>query len=176
MHTAVSMVILAVALASVPVLGAQQTADMVRAPLPSQIYTGKKVFISNAGSESNLFPGIFSGRPDRTYDQFYGAMKSWRRYELMLAPADADLVFEIRFVAPVGMVGIMNGNGVSTLDPQLRLVILNPKTRVVLCGFTEHVKPSTSISKNFDQAIANLVAGLKSVAGQPVAAADGAKQ
>src|ERR1035438_1463137 len=28
-------------------------------------------------------------------------MKSWGRYELVAAPADADLVFELRFAAPL---------------------------------------------------------------------------
>ena len=32
-----------------------------------------------------------------TYNEFYAAMKSWGRYELVSSPADADMVFEIRF-------------------------------------------------------------------------------
>ena len=116
-------------------------------------------------------------------------MKSWGRYQLVLTPADADLVFEIRFAAPIGMVSVMNGIGSSTVDPQLRLVILDPKTRIALWGFTEHVQPIgmrearernqkqviITINRNFDQAMINLVADIKTVAGQPVVSANRAK-
>ncbi len=87
------------------------------------------------------------------------------RYELVLTPAEADLVFEVRFVAPVGGVVIMNGGGGSTLDPQLRLEIQDPKTHTVLWGFIEHVQPGTAVGKNFDQAMTDLVSEVKRIAG-----------
>jgi hypothetical protein len=79
-------------------LEAQQSKDV--APIPVQIIAARKVFISNAGQES--VPGAFSGEPDRTYNQFYGAIKNWGQYELVSAPADADLVLEISFTIPSG--------------------------------------------------------------------------
>ena len=46
-------------------------------------------------------------------------MKSWRKHELVQGPADADLVFEIRYVS-----------GLS--DSQRCLSIVDPKTHLVL--------------------------------------------
>ena len=70
-------------------------------------------------------------------------MKSWGKYELVTAPADADLVFEIRYVS-----------GFS--DSQLCLSIVDPKTHFVLWPFIQHVQSSsreTARRKNFDQAM-----------------------
>jgi hypothetical protein len=72
---------------------AAQAADAPAPPVPSTILTAKKVFISNTTGEMVLPPG----NPDMTYNEFYAAMKSWGRYELVSSPADADMVFEIRF-------------------------------------------------------------------------------
>ena len=144
----------AIGLFSVPVFGGQQTKEAV-APVPEQIVTAKRVFISNAGGESILFPSDFSGTPDRAYNQFYAAMP---------APAEADLVLEIRLIAPIGGVHVTKGDGSSWTDPQFRLVILDPKTHVGLWTFIEHIQ-MPSLTKNrdkkFDQAMANMVADVK---------------
>ncbi|HKW34355.1 MAG TPA: hypothetical protein VJN92_15190 [Candidatus Acidoferrum sp.] len=151
---------------------AQQTA--LPAPLPAQITSGKKVFVSNAGGDSN---GLYSGEPRRLYDQFYAALKSWGRYELVGNPAQADLVFEIGFTNPFVGENVSGGHGVSVSshsvnDPQFRLVIFDPGTRVILWVFTEHIAPALlqgNRDKNFDQALSFLVNDLRNVAGQPVA-------
>jgi hypothetical protein len=41
------------------------------APVPPPLLNAKKVFISNAGADSGLFPHPFSGDPDRPYNQFF---------------------------------------------------------------------------------------------------------
>ncbi|HEY2822691.1 MAG TPA: hypothetical protein VGJ06_16725 [Candidatus Acidoferrum sp.] len=176
---------LAIALLSVPAFGAQQPKQAV-APVPVQIVSAKTVFISNAGGDSVLFPDEFSGTPDRVYNQFYETMKSWGRYELVTAPAEADLVFEIRLIAPNGGVSVVNGVGNSWTDPQFRLVILDPKTHVGLWTFIEHIQradtharpksinQAISIYKadiknrdnNFDEAMASLVSGAKKLTTQ----------
>lgn len=163
-----------IGLLSMPVFGGQQTKEAA-APVPEQIVTAKKVFISNAGGESILFPSDFSGTPDRAYNQFYAAMKSWGRYELVPAPAQADLVLEIRLIAPIGWVSVTNGSGSSWTDPQFRLVILDPKTHVGLWTFIEHIQRAYAIyragvrnrDKNFDQAMANMVADVKKLTAEP---------
>jgi hypothetical protein len=79
---------------------AQAPKETAPAPLPAQIISAKKVFIANAGQESNPNAGIFgkySGGINRAYNQFYSALKNWGRYELVSNPADCDLVLEIRF-------------------------------------------------------------------------------
>lgn len=50
-----------------------------------------------------------------SYDAFYVAMKSWGKYELLSAPSEADLIFEIHFT------------GNLTSYPELRLSIVDPK-------------------------------------------------
>ena len=84
-------------------LVAQQTATPVAvAPVPALLLDAKRVFISNARADSGLFPHPFTGDPDRAYNEFYAGVLSWGRYELVTSPAEADLVFEIRLMAPNG--------------------------------------------------------------------------
>ena len=44
---------------------AQEPTPVAIAPVPSLLLSAKKVFISNAGADSGLFPHPFSGDPDR---------------------------------------------------------------------------------------------------------------
>lgn len=114
------------------------------APIPAQIITGKKLFISNGdGDETFNVPNV-------TYNQFYASIKNWGRYELVSSPADADLVFEVRFIIdPV---------------PRIRLVILDPKTHAVLWHIVEDVQGwarEATGRKNFDQGMVTLAEELK---------------
>jgi hypothetical protein len=156
----------AIALLTIPIAGAQPPAQPVPAPVPTQILTGKKVFVSNG--ESIVVMGV----PDLTYNEFYWYMKDWGRYELVPTPTDADLVFEIRFGAPTSALSVIN-RGSLLLDPRLRLAILDPRTRVVLWAFTKQVQLANRIAtgrKNFDHAMANLVDDVKKLTTSPVAA------
>src|SRR5579872_3002052 len=106
---AIFSITLAMTLLPLSVLEAQDANPVASAPLPSQIVTAKKVFISNAGGEFNTH--IWSGAPVRTYNQFYAAIKSWGRYELVSAPANADLVLEIGFADPITGVSVSSSSG-----------------------------------------------------------------
>jgi hypothetical protein len=75
---------------------AQETSSTAVAPVPPALLTGKKIFVSNVGADSGLFPHPFSGTPDRAYNQFYAAVQKWGRYQCVADPSDADLVFELR--------------------------------------------------------------------------------
>jgi hypothetical protein len=141
----------AIALGAAPVLEAQQPVDPPPPPIPAQILSGKKVFISNASGEGAAAQGI----PELTYDEFYAGMKSLGRYELVGAPADADLVFEIRYV--------FDGT------EMLRATILDPKTHVVLWAFTEIIEPAIRKAtgrKNFDTAMARLMNDVRNLLDQ----------
>jgi hypothetical protein len=168
--------VLVLASAVDPAVRAQDQKELLPAPLPAQITTGRKVFISNAPGETD---SGYSGGRYRPYDQFYAAMKSLGRYELVADPADADLVFEIRFSSPVGVVNVSNGGGGSGRSPQLRLVILDPKTHVTLWWFAEQIGGAArqaTRDKNFDQALSALVNDVRNAAGQPAAAPSGAQK
>ena len=147
---------------AVPALRAQ-TAEAPAAPLPTQIFTAKRVFISNAGVGT-----------DRNYNEFYAAIKSWDRYELVAAPADADVVLEIGFSTQItGVSGSKESGCDSSNASQFKLVLLDAKTRIVLWTFTETVHPfarQKTGEKNFDDAINKLVDDLKALTAQPAAA------
>jgi hypothetical protein len=109
---------LAATLLSIPVLNAQQRSkDVPAAPVPAQIGAAKRVFISYNGGING-----YVAKDDRTYDHLYAAMKDWGRYELVAAPADADLVLE------ASLVGV-----------NIRLAVLDPKTHVVLWAFAHRM-------------------------------------
>jgi len=88
------------------------------APLSGQILAAKKIFISNGGEDGWLDYDP-KHDPSLTYNEFYGDMKSWGNYELVSAPADADVVIEIHLL-------------LQDRSPQLRLLILDPKSHITL--------------------------------------------
>jgi hypothetical protein len=163
-------------LLQVAVLTAQLSKQTPAAPIPAQIPAAKKVFIANAGGEEPTPDDPqFSGPSDRAYNQFYAAMKIWGRHELVGAPADADLCFEIRFSAPPAARSVFRGDTVGTarFDPQLRLVIRDPKTNAIVWGFTEHASWAIlkgNRDKNFDLAMDKIVADVQRLSTQPAAA------
>ncbi len=149
-----------------PLSRAQQPADPPIAPVPGQIASAKKIFLSNASGEGWAPAGV----PDLTYNEFYVDMKSWGRYELVSTPADADVVFEIRFTTQVGPTSVTQGQGYSSQDFQFRLTILDPKTRVVLWAFTESIPQAANKNasrKKFDDAMTAIVNDAKKLAGEP---------
>jgi hypothetical protein len=164
-----------IAIVAVPFSQAQQPADPPAAPVPSQIVSGRKLFISNASGESATPPGV----SDLTYNEFYADIRSWGRYETVSDPGDADLVFEIRFTSQLGPTAVVGGQGGSGQDFQFRLVILDPKTRTVLWAFTESVpqaaKHATS-RKKFDEAMTAIVNDVKKLVSQQATASDGAQK
>ena len=175
LNLAIFSIFVATILFLVPFARGQKSAEVLPGPLPPQIYTGKKVFISNAGGDTNF---LYSGGPDRLYSQFYAALQSWGRYQLVANPAESDLVLAVSFSNPfIGentQTGSPRVTGGWVSDPQFRLTIIDPGTRVTLWTFTEHVQVAIlqgNRDKNFDQALAALVNDLKNVAGQPAAKA-----
>ena len=158
--------VLLLALGQVPILKAVEP-KVPPAPIPAQIVTAKKVFIANAGGDERFFDNpIFNGGPDRSYNQFYAAVKSAGKFELVGSPADADLIFEIQFLLPTAEPYANRGESIAPVafDPQFRLVIRDPKTNALLWGFTEHVQWAIlqgNRDKNFDQAATRLVADLQ---------------
>jgi hypothetical protein len=140
-----------------------QTAATPAAPLPSQILTAKRVFISNAGVGA-----------DRNYNQFYTAIKSGGRYELVAAPAYADLVLEISLSSQItGVSGSKESGCSSTSASWFKLAVLDPRTRIVLWAFAENIKPffrEKTGENNMDDAMTNLASDLEALTAQPAAA------
>jgi hypothetical protein len=135
------------------------------------------VFIANAPGEN--LPSFLRG-PDRIYNEFYAAMKSWGRYELVLAPAAADLIFEISFTSSITQVTGTSTTGCSSSsEAALRLVIVDPKAHVPLWWLEQNVQEALrekTQDKYFDQATANLLESLKKLVGSSTATADSTNQ
>ena len=139
---------------------AQQSA----APVPTQILASNKAFISNAGLDAAAAAAFQrEGNPNRPYNQFYAAMKSWGRYELVATPSDADLILEIRFTAPATPCG-----DATCYAPQLGLAILDAKTHFTLWTLLEPVNGAfrkATWDKNVNQGMTNLMNDVKKLAG-----------
>jgi hypothetical protein len=155
---------------------AAQTKQIPPAPIPTQISTAKRVFIANGGGdEPGIDEPIFSGGVDRSYNQFYAAMKSAGRYELVGSPAEADLLFEIRFAVKTSTTKVFKGDTIgSSLDPQFRLEIRDPKSNALLWAFTEHMEWAIlqgNRNRNFDQASARIVTDVLALGTRAFAAA-----
>jgi hypothetical protein len=133
------------------------------------------VFVANAGGDQPLGDdGQYSGGARRSYNQFYAALKALGRYELVGAPADADLLFEIQFSVPslAGPAARGETFGGRKYDPQFRLVIRDPKTNALLWAFTEHADWAIlqgNRDRNFDLALARIVTDVQALnlASQP---------
>ncbi len=119
--------------------------NTANAPVPTPLLSGKKVFVSFDLGDVLAFPSVYSGGPERAYNEFYADMKQWGHYDLVLDPQSADLIFSIRFV---------EGGGLSY--PQIRLAISDAKTHVVLWGFVEQVN-AAFMKKHRDQAFSSTV-------------------
>lgn len=119
--------------------------NTANAPVPTPLLEGKKVFISFDLGDVIAFPSVYSGGPERAYNEFYTDLKQWGHYDQVLDPQNADLIFAIRFV---------EGGGLAW--PQIRLVISDAKTHVVLWGFVEQID-GAFFKKHRDQAFSNAV-------------------
>lgn len=183
MKAVVIGVAFAAMLAVVPLLSAQQYNDQMpddqpavkkvpvavpSAPVPSPIQSAKKIFIANGAEGSNVVFGIFGGDDDHAYNEFYEQMKGWGHYELAPSPADAELVLEITFQAPL--------IGHDVFAPQFHIDVLDVKTHTLLWKVVERIPGGllqSNREKNFDHAIGALVDDIKKLAGPPPASLSG---
>ncbi len=167
-HRSLWFVALALLTLQVSFLAAQKQQPAPAAPVPTQILAAKRIFIANAGGDDHSYDeALFNGGPARSYNQFYAAMKTWGHFELVTAPGDADLVFEIGFTLPQAEQSVMKGNSLGTpFDPQFHLQIRDPKSNVLLWGFMEHAQWAVlqgNRDRNFDQALARLIAQVQKI-------------
>jgi hypothetical protein len=154
---------LALSLAFTPGIQAQQTVSG-GAPVPPQIAEAHAIFVSNGGG-SNYFD-MFTGGPDRAYNTFYGDLERAGHYQLVSAPAEADLIFEVKSIAPT--VGV--GDDVGP-NPQVVLSIVDPKTQAVLWTTRANVRAigtKKRRDRQFDQSVDVLVDKLGQITGQPL--------
>jgi len=147
-----------------PVLPAQQP-DSSAAPVPPQVLNARTVFVSNGGG-SNYFE-IFSGGANRAYNTFYKMLKRTGHYELASSPAEADLIFEVRAIAPA----TSGPQDIVSYNPQIILTVRDPRTNAVLWTESANVRAfgtKKRRDRQFYQSVAVLVDKLAVVTGQPL--------
>ena len=125
-------IVAALLLCSVSAFASQRSSANVginnlSAPVPTPLLNGKKAFISYEIGDITDFPGSYSGGPERAYSEMMTAMKAWGRYQIVMDPKDADVIFSVRFVDP------------PNVAPQIRLSLSDARTHVALWGFVEQV-------------------------------------
>ncbi|HKR26986.1 MAG TPA: hypothetical protein VJS11_06010, partial [Acidobacteriaceae bacterium] len=146
-----------------PGLYAQQAA-----PVPPQVLNARAVFVSNGGG-SNYFE-IFSGGPDRGYNTLYTDLQRSHEYDLVSAPSQADLIFEIRSVAPA----VGTGTDDVSVNPQLILNIRDPRTQAILWTTTANVRvfgTKKRRDRQFDGCVAVLLDKVAQITGRPLSPA-----
>lgn len=170
---AVRSIVCAALLSAVAAL-AQQPAYTQAGPVPPAILAAKKIFVSNAGGDSGLFPAPFSGDPNRAYTQLYAALKAANQFEVVADPGEADLVLELQLTSPSGPAWdtrVNKVNGASDPLPMFRLVIYDRKTHFILWTITQSIDLAflqKSHDRNFDAAILVLMEKFQQLAGKPV--------
>ncbi|MGD0481695.1 MAG: hypothetical protein ABSA42_16085 [Terracidiphilus sp.] len=143
-------------------------------PIPPAIAAAKTIFVSNAGADSGLFPEPFTGDADRPYTEFCAALKATGNYTLVGDPAQADLVLELRLVAPYGPSEANKQKGASDPLPMFRLVIYDGKTHYILWTVTDSIEIAylqKTHDKNFDAALTEVLDQFLKIAGKPPAGA-----
>jgi hypothetical protein len=151
-------------------LAAAQAVTQPAPPPPAQIASAHTVFLTK-GSDDPNFP-IDS---TQSYNDLYAALKAWGHYQLVSAPDQADLVFQLRGVAPIAGVAGVNGTVSSYTSPAFQLYLRDPKSNVVLWTITS---PVTLAGRNqtFARWVSisetNLVSRIKVLDGQPLFAAE----
>jgi hypothetical protein len=153
-------------LAAGPQLRAQKSPPAAAAPVPPQIFTGSKVFIANAGSDGQSLKRIAkNGGPNMPYNTLYTGLSDWPQHTLVNAPADADLIFEIRLSTPVTDCQA----GKTCPVPQLELAIYDAKTHVRLWTITEGIETAfidSTFVKNTEPALVKLLEDVKGLVAQ----------
>lgn len=140
----------------------QSSAPSSSAPLPSALASASKLFLGNAGDQENA---------DclRAYNDFYEGISASGKYQVVLDPSEADLVLELHYEISLGQAVASHDTNASVR--QFRVVLLDPKTHVVLWSLTERTNYALlqgNRNKNLDETVAKLVDDLQQLlASQP---------
>jgi hypothetical protein len=122
------------------------------APLPAALSTAHKLFLGNAGDQDNA---------DclRAYNDLYAALGGIGRYQMVSDPSASDLVLELHYEFSLGA-GV---NGGSNTPRQFRLILIDPKTHVILWTLVERTNYAAlerNRNKNLDEVIGVLATDL----------------
>jgi hypothetical protein len=152
------------------IAAAQAVTQAVPPPPPAQIASARTVFLTKGGDDPN-----FPIDPTQSYNDIYAALKAWGHYQLVSAPDQADLVFQLRGVAPIAGFGGADGTVSSYTSPAFQLIIRDPKSNVALWTITSPVTLAgrgRTFARWVSTSETNLVSRIKVLAGQPLSAVE----
>ena len=138
------------------------------APIPAQIQQAQTIFLTNSGSDPN-----FPIDATKAYNDIYAALQTWGRYKLVNSPDQADLVFELKGIAPITDINGNRSGVYSVTSPAFQITILDPKSNIALWTITSPVNVSGKnqvLARWVSISETNLVSRVKVVAGQPLSA------
>ena len=146
----------------------QATGPVQNAPVPPQITSAHRIFLSNDGADTD-----FPGTAEEAYTAVFNALKSWGHYELVSSPDQADLLFKLHEAAPVtGVVG--GGEGYASYaitSPAFQLTISDAHTGAHLWTVTSPVNLSykrRDRARWYGLSVTNLISRVKVVSGGPL--------
>jgi hypothetical protein len=152
-------VMILVALVADPVIGAETVSALPAAPVPTQVLSAKKVFLSNLGADAGAAVAFHNrANPDAAYNGFFAAMKSSGQYDLSATPAESDLIFEFRVAAAPFLSG-----PTLTYLAFLNLTVVDAKTHFVLWTLRSPLDVTNKIDENVNVSVATLINSLKSL-------------
>jgi hypothetical protein len=150
----------------------QASAPAPASPIPSQIATAHTVFLDNAGGDAN-----FPLPVDQSYTDVYAALQTWGHYKLVATPAEAELVFQLRDIAPITDISGTRAGTYSITSPAFQLTILDAKTNVALWTVTSpvYITGKKEVRAHWASiAVTNLVSRVKVLANEPLSATESA--
>gem|GEM_PF-803001 len=143
-----------------------QATPPLQAPVPAQIAAAHTIFLVNNGADAN-----FPTSADTAYSDVYTALQTWGHFQLVTSPDQADLVFQLRDIAPItGVYGDRAGT-YAINSPAFQLAIKDPKTNVTLWTITSPAELAgrrASRERWLNIAVTNLVSRVKVLANQPL--------
>jgi len=135
-------------------------------PVPSQLRTAHTIFFTNAGADPN-----FPIDSTQVYNQVYAALQSWGRYQLVSAPAQAELIFRLRNIITTTNVTGARGSVTPIVSPAFQLTIVDTQTMVPLWTVTSPILlkgRGDTLTRWENLSVTNLLSRLKVLAGQPL--------
>jgi hypothetical protein len=131
-----------------------------------QIVSAHTVFLTNSGSDPN-----FPIDPTTSYNDVSTALQAWGRFRLVNSPEQADLIFQLRGVAPITDVTGGRGGVYSITSPAFQLTLVDPKTNVALWTITSPVNLAGGgqvLERWTSLSITNLISRIKVLSNEPL--------
>jgi len=139
-------------------------------PVPASIAAAHNILLTTVDVSPN-----FPLDPGQVYNNIYADLQSWGHYQLVSTPQQANLIFELREVAPRSEIYGGHGYVYSAHSPAFLLTIVDPKTQLALWTITSpvYLAGKKQVYAHWvSLAESNLVSRIKVVAGQELTSAE----